>query len=182
MSHSLSLLLAPFALLLPSAAGSTGGDARLAPDGSAGPVELPGPAAGVVLAADELLRDPQQNQVRIEQRMVIRIAPAPPAQRDLPRTLPREGLREVRFKGCVDIDGIVGIQPANDNRLVLFLRDRQMLSIELERSCNARDFYSGAYIERNRDGRLCSRRERLQSRTGADCEISQLHRLVEVRD
>ena len=62
-----------------------------------------------------------------------------------------------------------------------FLRDRRMLSVNLEKSCRARDFYSGFYVEKNKDGQLCISRDKLQSRTGARCEIETMRQLVEVR-
>ena len=51
---------------------------------------------------------------------------------------------------CVPISGISGVQTGNGNRLLLFLRDQRIISVNLERACRARDFYSGFYIERNR--------------------------------
>jgi hypothetical protein len=57
-----------------------------------------------------------------------------------------------------------------------------MISVNLEKSCRARDFYSGFYVERRKDGRLCVDRDELQSRTGARCEVESMRRLVEVRE
>ena len=62
------------------------------------------------------------------------------------------------------------------------MRDRRILSVALERACNARNFYSGFYVERNEDGQLCARRDVLQSRAGASCRVTQLNRLVAVHD
>ena len=62
------------------------------------------------------------------------------------------------------------------------MRDRRVLSASLERACNAAEFYSGFYVERQPDGALCSRRDWLQSRAGASCQVTQLNRLVAVRD
>ena len=61
------------------------------------------------------------------------------------------------------------------------MRDRRVLSAALERSCSPQDFYSGFYIERQ-DGQLCAKRDHLQSRAGASCQISRLNRLVASRD
>ena len=36
-----------------------------------------------------------------------------------------------------------------------------MVSAALERSCSARDFYSGFYVERNADGQICVKRDTL---------------------
>jgi len=62
------------------------------------------------------------------------------------------------------------------------MRDHRVLSAALERACDADDFYLGFYIERNADGLLCSNRDKLQSRTGANCEVERLSRLVALKD
>lgn len=165
------LLLAPLALALPAAVHW----ARAAEP------ELP----AAVMPADILERgrqEPVQQQVRIEQHVVIRISPGLAESRRRTAAeapLPPVPLRykEKHLKGCVPIDGIAAIKPAPDNRLMLFMRDRRVLSAELDRSCHAEEFYSGAYVERHDDGQLCPRRERLQSRTGANCEVAKLNRL-----
>ena len=83
---------------------------------------------------------------------------------------------------CVPIAGISGVQTGNGNRLLLFLRDQRIISVNLERACRARDFYSGFYIERNADGKLCVDRDKLQSRSGAKCEVERMRQLVAVDD
>lgn len=126
-------------------------------------------------------------QVRIEQRVVVRIAPQVPAARqnmlaEMPLRAPATRFEEARKEKCVPLDGIAGVQTGSGNRLVLFLRDQRMMSVNLEKSCRARDFYSGFYVEKNKDGRLCVDRDKLQSRTGARCEVETMRQLVEVRD
>ena len=66
-----------------------------------------------------------------------------------------------------------------DNRLILFMRDRRIVSAELERACHARDFYAGFYVARNTDGMICTGRDKLQSRAGMNCAVSRLRQLVE---
>jgi len=127
-------------------------------------------------------------QVRIEERVIIRIAPSTAASRErsmalLPgRSSERTTFREEKLDGCIPLAGIAGAQPTERNRLLLFMRDRRILSAALERACDAEDFYSGFYVERKEDGQLCARRDRLQSRAGASCRVAQLNRLVAVRD
>lgn len=128
-------------------------------------------------------------QVRIEERVIIRIAPSSPAssQRML-SLLPRRPAARTTFQEeklderCIPVAAIAGVRPAEQNRLLLFMRDRRILTAALERACSAEDFYSGFYVERQEDGQLCSRRDRLQSRSGASCRVAQLNRLVAVRD
>jgi len=136
---------------------------------------------------EEAHRPPVEGQVRIEQRVIIRISPSQPEARDrllseLPRRPIRESFAERPIDGCVPIDAIAGVQPVPQNRLLLFMRDQRVLSASLERACNAADFYSGFYVERREDGALCSHRDHLQSRAGASCQVTQFHRLVAVRD
>lgn len=190
--HNLFALTAPLALLLPVTAGA----GVSAPEGRVPPV----PASSAPQCAAAALEDaPRINplsavrgqlsvrQVRIEQRVVVRIAPAAPAARqslmaELPQRAMPPRFEEERKEKCVALEGIAGVQTGSGNRLVLFLRDRRMLSVNLEKSCRARDFYSGFYVEKNKDGRLCVDRDKLQSRTGVRCEVESMRRLVEARD
>jgi hypothetical protein len=190
---SLLALTAPAALLLPLAAGAgapvtcKASAAREASSGArceAAARAQEGPRINPLSA----LRTRQTaRQVRIEQRVVVRIAPQPPAARqnllaELPqRAVPRR-FEESRKEKCVPLEGIAGVQTGSGNRLVLFLRDRRMISVNLEKSCHARDFYSGFYVEKNKDGRLCVDRDKLQSRTGVRCEVEAMRQLVEASD
>ena len=81
---------------------------------------------------------------------------------------------------CVATSGIAAVDSASGNRLLLFLRDSRILSATLDKSCNARDFYSGFYVERSGDGQICVNREKLQSRSGASCKLKALRELVAV--
>ncbi len=130
---------------------------------------------------------PAQNQVRIEQRVVVRISPQSRAPRQsLMAELPPQELpprfEERKMEKCLPVSGIAGVQTGSGNRLLLFLRDRRVVTASLEKSCRARDFYSGFYVERNEDGMLCVDRDKLQSRSGANCEISRMRQLVEVAE
>lgn len=123
------------------------------------------------------------NQHRIERRLTIRITPLRQSNRNnLLAQLPRRGVaqafEEREMEGCVPVSGIAGVQTSTGNRLLLFLRDQRIVSLNLERGCEARDFYSGFYVERSEDGRLCVKRDQLQSRSGAKCEVERMRRLV----
>lgn len=192
--NALVAILSPLVLLVPAVAG-----------------ELPaGSEDGAVLEAAartdrarafdslptepfEVLREARRpadlGQVRIEQRVIIRISPGTTAAREqMMSNLQRQSTSPTRYqeeklKGCVAISSIAAMDPAPaQNRLLLFMRDRRILSVALERACSARDFYSGFYVERNEDGQICARRDLLQSRSGASCRVTQLNRLVAMRD
>lgn len=126
-------------------------------------------------------------QVRVERRIVVRIAPSSDATRarmlsELPRRDLRSAFEEVEHGNCIAVADIVGVQPVDEDHLLLFTRDRTILSAALERSCSARAFYSGFYVERSDDGRLCVSRDQLHSREGSTCQVSSFRRLVAARD
>lgn len=195
-----SVLLYPILLLLPAAGASDGAvredaasetasaPAEVPADSQAWPrTEIPALSADSPLAAS-LLRsvDPLDAwQVRIEQRMTIRIsprasAPMPPNMFvGIPGSDGAPQLTERKIGKCVNIAGIAGVQPDRSNRLLLFMRDRRLVSAELDRSCRARDFYSGFYLERSDDGRLCVDRDTLLSRSGMNCKLTRIRELVE---
>ncbi len=188
--NSLVVFLTPFALLLPALpAGSPIGAAPSDEAAAAKPEEEKSagefsvaPAAPLRLL-EEARRAPLANQVRIEQRVIIRIAPSSRqrALRSFAELDARaDAFKEVKLGDCVPINMIAAATP-HEGRLMLFMRDNRILSARLERSCNPEDFYSGFYVER-RDGQLCERRDRLQSRAGASCRVTRLNRLVADRD
>lgn len=190
-------LLAPLALLLPmpTALGQQQGERAAVPAeppaaGLALPMEAGLPVfdaldATIFQQISQSFQAPGQNQVRIEQRMTIRIAPAPaaPPQANMLMDLPQRPLpprmTERDIGRCLPMNGIAGVQVGQGNRLILFMRDRRVVSAALERSCSARDYYSGFYVERSTDGQICVRRDSLMSRSGANCKLSQLRQLVE---
>ncbi|WAT18055.1 hypothetical protein OZN62_00315 [Aurantiacibacter sp. MUD11] len=184
LSLILALLVPLFAMPLPT---------RVAAQDAG---RLTGPQSSLPLGFDETRPSPfelleqarrpaEQNQVRIESRVIVRVSPAPPRARtqmlaDLPRRPMPRSFEEVEHGDCIDVNDIVGIQPTNDNRLLFFTQNRQVLAATLGDSCVARAFYAGFYVERSEDGQLCVNRDLLQSRAGASCEVAQFSRLVAV--
>jgi hypothetical protein len=128
------------------------------------------------------IRSPVQNQVRIEQRIVVRVAPMSDEVRRRIRAQQQENealvLAERPLADCVVLNNITGVGSANDNRLVFLMRDRRLVSARLNRTCSARDFYSGFYVEKHADGRLCVKRDELHTRSGATCAVEGLYRIV----
>lgn len=189
--HSL-IALTPLALALPLlavAAGVPSGSAAAkgpAPQCRAGAMGEGGVPERFLDPLAALRTSETVQQVRIEQRVVIRIAPQPPAARqnlmaEMPLAPSSPRFEERSKEKCVPLADIAAVQTGSGNRLVLFLRDRRMLSVNLEKSCLARDFYSGFYVEKSKDGRLCVSRDKLRSRTGASCEVDTMRQLVQVR-
>ena len=149
---------------------------------------LPGPVAAPEGRAEwssiaDAFRPASAEQVRIEQGLIIRITPLGPS-REMLALLPQAPLatrfRERKVGKCVAVAGIAGVQIGGDDRLMLFMRDQRMIGASLEKSCRARDFYSGFYLERNDDGRLCVDRDMIHSRSGASCSLSRLRQLVAI--
>jgi hypothetical protein len=129
----------------------------------------------------EAFRPPVADQVRIEQRVVIRITPLGP-QREMLAELPRAPLatkfRERKVGRCLPVAGIAGVQIGGDDRLLLFMRDQRLIGASLEKACRAREFYSGFYVAKSGDGLLCVDRDMIHARSGASCSVSKLRQLV----
>ena len=190
-----AVLLAPLYLLVP-AAGSVEQAPELAetvgiepPPPSEQLVRAPAQAEAARWPSFETLaqafRDEAANQVRIEQHTIIRIAPRPaPPQATLLMDLPRGEIggrfAERSIGRCLPAAGIAGVQIDRSDRLILFMRDRRIITAQLERACRARDFYSGFYVDRSPDGRICVDRDTLQSRSGTNCKLTRIRQLVEI--
>lgn len=175
----------------PRAADASADEAGLV-DGVAAPASEPEPRTLRELA--ERFREQTARQVRIEQRLIIRVAPSPaprPPVPDIRRNLfadmPGRGGSGSHFEErstarCVAVAGIAGVQPDGPSRLLLFMRDQRIVSAALDKACNARDFYSGFLVERSTDGLICSGRDKLLSRSGSNCGLGRMRQLVEVAD
>ena len=140
---------------------------------------------GVWNAVADSVRAEPAEQVRIEQRMVIRITPLGPHREmlaDLPQAPLASRFAERKIGKCVPVAGIAGVQIGGDDRLMLFMRDQRLIGAKLDKACRARDFYSGFYVERSRDGKLCVDRDMIHSRSGATCSLSRMRQLIAVDD
>jgi len=177
--HSVLALLAPLALLVPT----LGAERAPTPQAELLPQAAPlAVAAGETIEAVDPAEDPLVNQVRIEQRVTIRIVPRDPSIRPslLGEMAPSPPV-ERKMGKCVPVSGIAAVQP-EAGRLLLFMRDQRLVAASLEKACNARDFYRGFYLERTGDGLLCVERDKLHSRAGASCELSKMRQLVAAED
>lgn len=136
-----------------------------------------GPFASFILDG---LADQGWDQMRIEQRMIIRIAPRLPTQMYAPLPTAPQPPRfyERKTDKCLPITNIAGVQIESQDRLLLITRSRKLIGASLDKSCRARDFYSGFYVERNEDGQLCAGRDTIHSRAGANCAITRMRELV----
>lgn len=120
------------------------------------------------------------DQVRIDQRLIIRIAPQSSRGGAFSEPKPvqqRQQFREKKISRCLPVQGIAGVR-VEDSRLILFMRDRRIIGANLEKSCRPRDFYSGFYVERTSDGMFCAGRDDVHSRAGATCAVSRVRQLI----
>ncbi len=193
--NPVAALLAPFLMLLPALAtvpdardekgGSFGGDGAL-PSGPVSRPALDGAEPWESLASS--YRPADGEQVRIEQHMTIRIGPRP-APMPMPSSMFEDdfdggGVRfvERKFGKCVAVASVAGVQPAPGNRLLLIMRDRRLVTASLKKGCNSRDFYSGFIVAANEDGMICTGRDQLRSRSGANCQVDGFRQLIQADD
>ncbi|MBX9643224.1 MAG: hypothetical protein K2W91_03875 [Novosphingobium sp.] len=126
-------------------------------------------------------------QVSIQQSVTIRINPRPaPMQAAMfsqgfdqdhePRFIER------KFGKCLAINSIFGVQPVTNDKLLLILNDRRMVTAQLEKGCQAHQFYSGMMVKRNADGQVCISRDALQSRSGASCQVTGFRQIIQIGD
>tara|TARA_R110002033_G_scaffold99940_4_gene148362 strand:+ start:768 stop:1274 length:507 start_codon:yes stop_codon:yes gene_type:complete len=124
-------------------------------------------------------------QVRIEKRVIIRVPRRRPnaltPKADFSQETPRQKYKEKKIGKCLPMDNILGVQMFAEQYLDLLTRDRKRIRARLEDNCPSRSFYSGFYMEKSSDGRICAGRDILHSRTGAKCEIERFRELVPQR-
>ncbi|WP_295528196.1 hypothetical protein [Novosphingobium sp. Chol11] len=157
------------------------------------PMDARSPQAGTLISALEVLDADTWQQVRIEQRVIIRVAPLAISREAMaPMPLPLAEtrmplssamsvrVRERRAANCMSAAGIAAIQPVTDGRLLFHMRDRRMIAARLEKACSARDFYLGFYMSKTPDGMLCIKRDQIHSRAGTTCALKEVREFVPV--
>jgi hypothetical protein len=180
-------ILAPIVVMLPGLAGM-GAAHRMAPRAFDMPSQVTPPPP--VPQSIEPVVPPKANvttdataparQVSIEQRITIRVSPrniVPAALVASPLDAEATRTRWKKMGKCLPMASIAGVQATGD-KLVLYLRDNRIVSATLEKACRAADFYSGFYVARSGDGKLCAGRDELLSRSGSNCQVSGLRQLV----
>lgn len=137
----------------------------------------------------DYFRLPSANQVRIEQRVTIRISPRPAplplaaaAASSEPRDLRAPRVIERKLGKCVPLGSILGVQSGGGNRLMLFMRGQRLVSATLEKACQGRDYYSGFLVSQHSDGQLCVDRDELLARSGAKCKVQGYREIMLAED
>ena len=126
--------------------------------------------------------DLQWAQVRIQKRVIIRVprrrpTPAANLARESRQSAPLT-FKEKKIGKCMPMNSILGVQMFGGRNLDLITSDRKRIRARLEKKCQARSFYSGFYMEKSSDGKICADRDILHSRTGSKCEIDRFRELV----
>lgn len=128
-------------------------------------------------------------QVIIEEQIIIRVPAkrtpltnftAPPAPRARLRDDQPVVWKEKKAPKCIAMRDIRGMQAVQRDSIDLITRQSQRLRAQLNRGCQALDFYAGFYMKGNKDGRLCEDRDEIHARSGARCEIDKFRLLVAV--
>ena len=140
--------------------------------------DAPGEAEGVFVSFTEQ----RFAQVRIQKRIIIRVPRRRPlraaAMADIAGRSEPTTYKEKKIGKCLPMDNILGVQRFGERYLDLVTKDRKQIRARLEKKCQAHSFYSGFYMEKSGDGRICADRDVLHSRTGTKCEIDRFRELV----
>jgi hypothetical protein len=188
--HPTIHLLAPLLVLLPAA-----GTVEPAPlpvserevtirlTVAGGPISRPeSPSVLPIQPLADAARIDLPQQVSIEQRVTIRVSPrqAPMPAMMFEADSGSSGARfiERKYGKCLPMSGIVGVQPVSGRKLLLIMRDERMFTAELEKGCQARDFYSGFLVAKSSDGMICKERDKLRARSGATCEVNGFRQII----
>lgn len=128
-------------------------------------------AAGRVLDGVEIA------QMSFRETVVIRVPLAPPPPPPTARLRPqlRDGPK------CLPMNEMAGAAFSTNDAVDLIMRNGARYRAELENDCQSMEFYSGFYLDRTRDGRICSGRDTFRSRVGGQCSITRLRSLVPPR-
>lgn len=152
---------------------------------SATPVAAAPPATHGLSDSDGVFVSPVEQrfaQVRIQKRVIIRVprrrSVISSALADIARRSEPTKYTQKKIGKCLPMNNILGVQRFGDRYLDLVTRDRKQIRARLEKKCQARSFYSGFYMEKSGDGRICAGRDILHSRTGSKCEIDRFRLLV----
>ena len=123
--------------------------------------------------------DDQLAQLTIEQRVIIRVPMMRPPPPPPPSAVAPIEWEEHKGPKCIPLRRVRSAAITSPRGVDLMLRPGpERMRALLERECSPASLYSGFYIEPNPDGQLCAGRDKVLARSGADCLIRKLVRLV----
>ena len=82
---------------------------------------------------------------------------------------------------CIGADGVAGATIGASDSIDLAMTDGKRMRARLGQDCPSLDFYTGFYVKRDPDGKICATRDAIRSRSGATCPIRDFRKLVAVR-
>lgn len=131
----------------------------------------------VLLASASVAQRPVMlAQVQVEQKKIVRIRPI----QQQAQTVPAQRIRweEKRGPKCLQVSTLAGATVSSPDSIDLYVRGGQRLRAKLEKGCPSIEFYSGFYMKRSLDGRVCQGRDQIHSRSGGECKIEKFRTLV----
>jgi hypothetical protein len=144
------------------------------------PVLLLSLAAPSAIAADPGDPGLMLGQFTFHQRIIIRVPvmpvspPPPPVMPDAP---PPRWVEHGAPK-CLALGHLTGAAVTGTASVDFMMDDGQRMRAVLDEDCPSLDFYSGFYLMRNDDGKVCAQRDRIHARSGAACPIQKFRKLV----
>ncbi len=115
-------------------------------------------------------------QVNSEQKKIVRVRP----MKKQVTAQPTQRIRweEKRGPKCLLVSTLAGASVSSPDSIDLYIRGGQRLRAKLEKGCPSIEFYSGFYMKRSQDGRVCQGRDEIHSRSGGECKIEKFRTLV----
>jgi len=117
-------------------------------------------------------------QLTITRSFVIRIPGwrrAPPAN-----AAPGTQFKEHKGPRCIDAAAIGGAAISAPDSVDFTLKGGQRVRAKLEDECPALDYYSGFYVVPPPDGKICSDRDSIHTRSGAECGVDRFRALTPI--
>ena len=94
-----------------------------------------------------------------------------------------KSLRPFRFVerpmgNCINASTIAAVRRAGGTALDMVTTHNTYFRAYLSDNCQAAQFYSGFYVEKASDGKVCTNRDILHSRSGAQCTVKSFRQLT----
>lgn len=111
-------------------------------------------------------------QLRIRERVIVRVPTRPAAPRATTRWRERSAPR------CMPLSGLAGAAVIEQDSVDLLFTGGRRIRAELQSKCSGLDYYSGFYLRPTEDRRICAGRDSIHARSGGQCEIRRFRTLV----
>jgi hypothetical protein len=109
---------------------------------------------------------------------VVRVQARRPRQQG--KAPPVQYYKEKRGPHCLSAIDISAAAVTGPSQVDFALKGGDRLRAILEDECPALDFYRGFYLSPSADGRICADRDMIRTRSGGECAIDRLRRLVPI--